>query len=168
MESEAVYNGKIINVRVDTIQINGRKTIREVVTHNGSAAILPIIDNTIIMEKQYRYPIGKELVEIPAGTMEDGEKPEECAARELVEETGYRAGSLRPLGRCYMTPGYCTELMHIFLATDLAKVEHHEIDADESISLVSISVDDAVRMIVNGEIEDAKTVCAILMYVQSR
>lgn len=167
VESKPIYNGKIISVRVDTLQINGKKAVREVVTHNGSAAILPIMGNTIIMEKQYRHPIGKELLEIPAGTIEKGEKPEVCAARELIEETGYRAGNLKPMGSLYMTPGYCTELIHFFLATDLAKVDSHEMDEDEMITLVNVKVDDVVKMILNGQIEDAKTVCAVLAYAQN-
>lgn len=163
-ESRYVYNGKIISVRVDNVQINGRNTIREVVEHWGSAAILPLLDNKIIMEKQYRYAIDKELYEIPAGTLEKGESPEECAARELVEETGYRASKLEKLGKCYMTPGYCTELIHFFVATDLERVKEHEMDADEQISIVTIKIDDAVKMILNGEIQDAKTAYAILAY----
>ena len=103
-------------------------------------------------------------MEIPAGTLEKGEKPEECAARELMEETGYKAGRLEPLGRCYMTPGYCTELIHFFVATNLTKIEHHEMDEDEEITIVNVSVEDAVKMILNGKIEDAKTVCAVLAY----
>lgn len=168
IESKPVYKGKIINVRVDTLQINGKPAIREIVEHNGSAAILPLIGYTIIMEKQYRHPIRKELLEIPAGTLEKGEKPEECAARELIEETGYKAGSLKPLGRFYMTPGYCTELIHVFVATNLSKVEHHEMDEDEEITIVRVSVEDAVKMILNGKIEDAKTVCAVLAYAQKQ
>ena len=164
-ESRRIYDGKIINVRVDKVQINGRQTIREVVEHGGSAAILPLIGNTIIMEKQYRHAIQKELYEIPAGTLEKGESPEECAARELVEETGYRVGKLEPLGKCYMTPGYCTEMIHFFLATDLKEVNAHEMDEDEQLTIVKMSIDDAVKMILNGEIEDAKTVCAILTYI---
>lgn len=164
MTSKRVYDGKIISVRVDKVQINGRETIREVVEHGGSAAILPLIDNMIIMEKQYRHAIGKELYEIPAGTLEKGESPEACAARELIEETGYKAGKLEPLGQCYMTPGYCTEIIHFFVATDLKEVKDHEMDDDEQLTVVKISYDDAVKMILNSEIQDAKTVYAILTY----
>jgi ADP-ribose pyrophosphatase len=163
-ESKRVYDGKIISVRVDKVRINGRETIREVVEHDGSAAILPLIGNTIIMEKQYRHAIGKELYEIPAGTLEKGESPAECALRELIEETGYEAKKLEPLGQCYMTPGYCTEMIHFFVATDLKEVRNHEMDADEQITTVKISIDDAIRMILNGEIQDAKTAYAILAY----
>jgi len=166
LESNRVYNGKVISVKVDKVQINGKPTIREVVEHNGSAAILPLMEDTIIMERQLRYPIGKELLEIPAGTLEKGESPEECAARELIEETGYKAGSLKPLGRCYLSPGYCTEVMHFFLATNLAKVSQQEMDEDEVIKIVRIKFDDAVKMILKGEIEDAKTAYAILTYAQ--
>ncbi len=166
MESKQVYKGKVISVKVDKVQINKKQTIREVVEHGGSAAILPMIGDTIIMEKQYRYPVGKDLFEIPAGTLEKGESPEKCAARELIEETGYRAGNLKPLGRFYMSPGYCTEVMHVFVATNLSKVESHGMDDDEVIEIVKVSVDDAVKMILKGEIEDAKTVCAVLAYAQ--
>ena len=166
MESKQIYSGKVISVKVDTLEINGKPAIREIVEHNGSAAILPLIDDTIIMEKQYRYPISKEMFEIPAGTLQKGENPEDCAARELIEETGYKAGSLKPLGKFYMSPGYCTEVMHVFVATGLSKVEHHDMDEDEVIEIVKINVNDAVKMILKGEIEDAKTVCAILAYAQ--
>ncbi|MFQ5940440.1 MAG: NUDIX hydrolase [Nitrososphaerales archaeon] len=163
-ESEIVYNGKVISVRVDKILVNGRETMREVVEHTGSVAILPLIGNTVVMEKQYRYAIGKELYEIPAGTLEEGESPEECAERELIEETGYKAGRLEPLGQCYMTPGYCTEMIHFFIATGLEEVKSHDMDADEQLTIVKMSIDDAVKMILNGEIQDAKTACAILTY----
>jgi len=166
MESKQMYKGKIISVKVDKVQINKRQTIKEVVEHGGSAAILPLIGDTIVMEKQYRYPIDKELFEIPAGTLEKGESPEECAARELIEETGYKAGNLKQLGRFYMSPGYCTEVMHVFVATNLSKVESHGMDDDEVIEIVRVTVDDAVKMIMKGEIEDAKTVCAVLAYAQ--
>ena len=164
MKSSRVYDGRIINVRVDEVQINGRQTIREIVEHGGSAAILPLIGNTIIMEKQYRHAIGKELYEIPAGTLEDGESPEDCAKRELIEETGYRAGKMERLGQCYMTPGYCTELIHFFVATDLEEVSH-EMDADEQLIVVKMTIDEAVKKILDGEIVDAKTVCAVLTYL---
>ena len=88
IDSKRVYDGKIISVRVDKVQINGRETTREVIEHSGAAAVLPLIGNMIIMEKQYRYAVEKELYEIPAGTLEKGESPAECAKRELIEETG--------------------------------------------------------------------------------
>ncbi len=166
IESQQIYNGKIISVRVDKIRTDGRISIREIVEHNGSAAILPLIGNEIILERQYRHAVGKELLEVPAGTLEKGESPEDCAARELIEETGYRAGSLEFLGRCYVTPGYCTEMIHFFVAKDLATAEHRELDEDEQIELVRVRLDDAVRMILGNEIEDAKTVYAILAYLQ--
>ncbi|MEM3083487.1 MAG: NUDIX hydrolase [Nitrososphaerales archaeon] len=167
MTSRRVYDGKIISVRVDNVWINGRQAVREVVEHGGSAAILPLIDDTIVMEKQYRYAIDRELYEIPAGTLEDGENPEDCARRELIEETGYEAGKLEALMRCYMTPGYCTELIHFFVATDLKEVSH-EMDPDEQLNVVEIKVDEAVKMILNGEIQDAKTICAVLTYLASK
>ncbi|MFQ5968979.1 MAG: NUDIX hydrolase [Nitrososphaerales archaeon] len=162
--SKEVYKGKVICVRVDTISIKGKPAIREFVEHNGSAAILPLIGDSIIMEKQYRHAISKELFEIPAGTLEKGERPEDCAVRELIEETGYRAANLRPLAKCYMSPGYCNEIIHIFVATDLRKEGRRGMDEDEQISIVNVRVKDAIKMILNGEIEDAKTICAVLTY----
>ncbi|MBE43860.1 MAG: ADP-ribose pyrophosphatase [Thaumarchaeota archaeon] len=164
IDSKRVYDGKIISVRVDKVQINGRETTREVIEHSGAAAVLPLIGNMIIMEKQYRYAVEKELYEIPAGTLEKGESPAECAKRELIEETGYKAGNLELLGQCYMTPGYSTEIIYFFVANDLQEVKIHEMDVDEQITIVKINIDDAVKMVLNGKIQDAKTAYAILTY----
>ncbi|MEM2856635.1 MAG: NUDIX hydrolase [Candidatus Nitrosocaldaceae archaeon] len=158
-----VYEGKILNLRVDNVEINGRESIREVVEHNGSVAILPIIDDSFLMERQYRYAIDKTLLEIPAGTLEEGEEPYDCAKRELREETGYVADTLIYLGSMYLTPGYCTELMHFFIAKDL-RFESEKLDFDEVISVECIKIDNAIDMAMKGEINDLKTVYAILRY----
>ncbi len=163
MERKEVYKGRIINVRVDSININGRDSIREVVEHSGSVAILPIINDSFLLEKQYRYAIDSVLLEIPAGTLEEGEEPEACARRELLEETGYHANKLTYIGSMYLTPGYCTEVMHFFLATDLV-FKSRDLDYDEVISTEFIKIDDAIKMALNGEIKDIKTAYAILRY----
>ena len=164
IKSKRVYDGQIIRVRVDEVQINGRETTREVIEHGGSAAVLPLIGSMIIMEKQYRHAIGRELYEIPAGMLEKDESPKECATRELFEETGYKAGKIEPLGKCYMTPGYCTEMIHFFIATELNGPGSDKMDLDEQITIIKIKISDAIKMILNGEIQDAKTAYAILAY----
>ncbi|GIU72365.1 MAG: ADP-ribose pyrophosphatase [Candidatus Nitrosocaldaceae archaeon] len=163
LERKEVYKGKILSLRVDKVNINGRDSIREVVEHHGSVGILPILDDSFVLEKQYRYAIDKVLLEIPAGTLEDGEEPEECAKRELLEETGYYPNTLTYIGKMYLTPGYCTEAMHFFIADDL-ELKSKDLDFDEVISTEIIKIEDAIDMATKGEIEDIKTAYAILRY----
>ncbi|MCS6767372.1 MAG: NUDIX hydrolase [Candidatus Nitrosocaldus sp.] len=163
VRSRYIYRGRVIALRLDELD-HGR--VREVVEHNGSVAILPILDDgRVILERQYRHAVGKELIEIPAGKVEEGESIEGCAQRELMEETGYRAGRLEYMGRCYMTPGYCNELIHFFIATELEKAPGTTMDEDEEIELVIMSVDEAISKALANEIEDAKTLYALLRYM---
>ena len=160
--SNYVYRGKVISLRVDRLS-NGR--VREVVEHRGSVAILPLLDDgKIILERQYRYAIGKHLLEIPAGMIESNESIEDAANRELLEETGYRAGRLDYIGRCYMTPGYCTETIYFFVAKELENTEKYNRDEDEEIDLIVMDIDEAIGKVMNNEIEDAKTAYALLLY----
>jgi ADP-ribose pyrophosphatase len=143
---------------------SGRVTIREKVTHPGSVGILPVLENgDLIFVKQFRYVIGSDLLEIPAGTIEEGESPEECATRELLEETGYQAGRLDLLSSFYTSPGYSNEFMWLFKATDLRSGEAKPM-ADESIEIKVVSLGEALSLIKNGGIRDVKTICAILLY----
>ncbi len=162
MRSDYVYKGRVVSLRVDSLD-EGR--IREVVEHRGSVAVLPLLDeHTLILEKQYRYTIGKYLLEIPAGMVEEGESVEEAALRELAEETGYRASRLEYMGKCYMTPGYCTEVIHFFVARDLNRVDGYEKEEDEDIELVTMNIDEAISKIIDNDIEDAKSAYALLLY----
>jgi ADP-ribose pyrophosphatase len=143
---------------------SGHVTIREKVTHPGSVGILPVLENgDLIFVKQFRYVIGSDLLEIPAGTIEEGESPEECATRELLEETGYQAGRLDLLSSFYTSPGYSNEFMWLFKATDLRSGEAKPM-ADESIEIKVVSLGEALSLIKNGGIRDVKTICAILLY----
>lgn len=160
-----IYSGEKINIRKDSVLLeDGRKVMREVIEHPGSAAIIPFISkDEIILIQQYRHAVKETLYEIPAGTLDQGETFDACAGRELEEETGYRAGSLEPLVILYPSPGILSEMMHLFKATNLVKTQT-SYQMDESIKgTVQVKLRDALEMIKKGEIKDAKTVCSILM-----
>jgi ADP-ribose pyrophosphatase len=167
LSSSVVYDGRAVRLRLDRVRLpNGRETSREIIEHPGSAGILPLLaGNRVILIRQYRHAVGETIWEIPAGTMEPGETPRECAGRELEEETGYRARSLTPLFDCYAAPGYSMELMHVFVAKGLKPKERRP-EEDEIISVEPVEGERAFRMIRSGQIRDAKTICALL-YVRA-
>lgn len=164
ISSETIYRGRVFEVRRDRVRIRGRSIVREVVVHPGAAAILPILsDGKILLIRQYRYPVDENLLEIPAGTLEEGENPEECALRELEEETGYKAGRLMLLTSFYMAPGYSSEYLRLYLAEDLERgVQRPEID--EEIELVEMGLEEALKAVREGLIKDSKTIIALLYY----
>ena len=157
------YNGRIINLRVDDVKLeNGKTAIREVVEHNGGVCVAALDENgCLLMVKQFRYPYGEVLLEIPAGKLEKGENPEQCGKRELEEETGYIPEKLTDLGKLYPTPAYLTEIIHMYYAENLIKTAQN-LDEDEFLSVERVPFSDAVQMVLNGEIRDAKTQVAIL------
>ena len=160
-----IYSGKKINVRKDEIVLDdGRKAMREVIEHPGSAAVIPFITkDEIILIQQYRHAVKELIYEIPAGTLDKGETFDLCARRELEEEIGYKAGTLEPLIILYPSPGILSETMHLFKATNLVKTQTNY-QLDESIKdIVQVKLSDALEMVKKGEIKDAKTVCSILM-----
>ncbi len=160
------FSGRLIKVRVDDVVLpNGRRTKREVVVHRGAVAIIAVEGGRIIMERQYRHTAGKVLWEIPAGTLEEGEDPESCAKRELEEETGYVAGTVRPLIHFYVAPGYSTEVIHFFLAGDLRK-ENASPDEDEAIETRFVSLEEAHEMVRSNVIEDGKSIIGILLALE--
>jgi ADP-ribose pyrophosphatase len=165
LKSESIYSGRVISLIKDTVILpSGRTVIREKVMHPGSVGILPVLeDGRLVLIRQFRYVVGFSLLEIPAGTVEKGESPEECAARELQEETGYRAGKLTLLSAFYLAPGYSNEFMWLFKATELEAGEMRPMP-DESIEVRRLSLEEALQMIRSGEIRDVKTICAILLY----
>lgn len=167
LDSKIIYEGKILNLRVDKVTLpNGRKTQREIVEHLGSVAILPLIgNNQILFVQQYRKPIEKILLEIPAGRVEKGESLEDCAKRELAEEIGYKAEHLEELASVYLAPGYSSEIIHIFQAKKLKKSRPNP-DEDEIIKVVTLNKQEALDRIINGEIKDSKTIIAILLYLR--
>lgn len=168
LKSRYVYRGKIVSVRVDEVETANKRYIKEVVEHPGAVAIIPILDDgRIIMIKQYRHAAKRELIEVPAGTIEDKEKPEECAYRELVEETGYTAGEIFKIAEFYPAPGYSEEIIHLFIARKLVKGEAKP-EMDEEIGgIMAVSLNEAVTMVGRGEIRDAKTICALYYLLQN-
>jgi ADP-ribose pyrophosphatase len=164
LSTETVFEGKIVTVRVDAVSLpNGVKAVREVVEHRPAVAIVPFDDNgEVILVSQFRYPVGEQLLEVPAGIIEVSETPEQCADRELQEEIGYRAREMRSLGSFWTAPGFSDELMYAFVATGL-EPSRLESDEDEDITVVRVPVSRIREMIEAGEIRDSKTIAALLM-----
>lgn len=158
-----IYRGRVFDVTLDTIKEGDLTYTREIVHHPGSAVILPVYpDGTIGMVRQYRHPARKFLLELPAGSLHEGEPPEQGAERELTEELGVHAGSLEKLTEFFISPGFLEEKMFLFLATNLSEAEQN-LDDDEVIDIVRVTISQALEMISDGEIEDAKTIIGILL-----
>ncbi len=157
--SEIKFEGKIINLRIEDVELpNGEVGYREFVDHPGGVGIVAITDeNKMLMVKQYRKAVEKELLEIPAGKLEKGEDPLECGRRELEEETGYRAKELVYLGYLYPSPGFANETTHLYLAWDLEKGKINP-DEDEFLDIFEISTEEIYSLIMKNEINDAKTI----------
>lgn len=162
-ERDKKFQGKVLGLSIYEGVLGERRIRREIIEHPGAAAILAI-DNkeNIIMVNQYRFPRGNVL-EIPAGTLEENEDPLECAHRELQEETGYIAESIKPLLSFYPSIGYNTEIIHCFVATGLTFTKTN-LDEDEILSVEAYPLNDVISMICNGKIQDSKTICSVLMY----
>lgn len=162
MKTEKIYEGKVVNLRIDTVELPDKKySKREIVEHPGAVGIVPITeDNYIIMVKQFRKPVEKFLFEIPAGKLEVNEEPRETALRELNEETGFNATRVEYLMEFYTSPGFSNERVHLFLATELVQGERCP-DVGEFIEVVEIKMEDALKMIERGEIVDSKTIIGI-------
>jgi ADP-ribose pyrophosphatase len=162
--TQHLYKGHIVNLDLHEVRIaDGNHRKREVIQHPGAAAIVAIdADNKVLLVRQFRIAAGKVLREIPAGTLNRDEPPLQCAERELQEETGYKPGKLDPLGGFYAAPGYTTEFIHLFLATDLLE-SRLAADADEFIELDRVSLSEALDMIANGDIVDGKTITGLLL-----
>ena len=164
VNSRTIYEGRIVRFRVDTVALpDGSTTMREVIGTPGAVVIVPVTDDgQVRMVRQYRSAIGEFLLELPAGTLEPDETPEQAAPRELAEETGDRAARWQWLSGFFTVPGVCDEYIHLYLATDLTP-GHTNQDTDEFIEVVTIPLDEAQVMIREGEIRDAKTIIGLLM-----
>ncbi|MDJ0269965.1 MAG: NUDIX hydrolase [Aigarchaeota archaeon] len=162
ISSEVVFRGRVFSVVRDRVRHGSREYVREVVVHPGAVAIIAMTGaGELLLVRQFRYPAGRYLVEIPAGTLEEGESPENCAMRELEEETGYKAGKIEKITEFFLAPGYSTERIHLFIAYELERSTASP-DVDEHITLLKARVEEALAMIEKGEIIDAKTIAALL------
>lgn len=164
LESKKVFDGNLLKVYADNVELpNGNKAVREIIRHPGAVAVVPMLsDGSVVMVRQYRYPMADTMLEIPAGKLDYGEKPEDCAVRELAEETGYVARSLKKLTSIATTPGFTDEVIHIYLAQDLEMTEQHT-DEDEFINMEVYTKGDLRQMIDNGVLIDAKTLIGLLL-----
>lgn len=163
IERKTIFEGRIINVYNDTVVLpNGKHSTREVVEHHGGVCVAALTErNTLLFVRQFRYPYGKVLLELPAGKLEKGEEPLAAGLRELEEECGVVAETVIPMGEVYPTVAYCTEIIHLYLARGLKKTHQH-LDEGEFLSVEEIELSKAVELVMNGEIADSKTVALVL------
>jgi len=164
ISSQMLYEGRILNLRKDTVEVaDGSVSAREIVEHNGGVAIVAITDdNKMIMVKQFRKAAEKVILEVPAGKCEKNEDPMITATRELKEETGYTAANIKFLTKFYSSVGYSAEMIHMYLCTGLTPGET-DFDENEDIETIEYDLDELHEMVISGEIEDAKTIIAILL-----
>ena len=168
LSTRQIFNGKVISLQVDEVELpNGKKAKRELIKHPGAVAIIAITDeNKLVLVEQYRKALQRTIVEIPAGKLEKGEEPLECAKRELEEETGYECKSIELVASFYTSPGFADEIVHVYVATGLTKKENAlALDEDEFVNLLEWSLEEAQNGIEAKQIYDAKTVFA-LQYLQ--
>jgi ADP-ribose pyrophosphatase len=162
--SRTVFVGKKFHVEQRPFDVDGTAHVYDVIVHPGAAVILPVLDDgRLVLIQNQRIAVGQELIELPAGTLDPGETHAQCAARELTEETGYRAARLEPLVRFYSSPGILSEQMHVFLATGLTPGPT-AFDAGEQIRVLPLSHAEAIAAIRDGRITDAKTILSLLYY----
>lgn len=163
LNSQKVFDGRVFKVTVDTVSEGELTYQRDVVHHPGSAVIVPVHDDgTVVFVRQYRHPAVRYLLELPAGTLAEGERPEAGAARELEEELGLVAEGLDKLTEFFVSPGFLEEKMWVYLATGLTEGKPHP-DEDEVLDVVRLPIGDALEMITSGEIQDAKTIIGLML-----
>jgi ADP-ribose pyrophosphatase len=168
LSSETIYQGKIIDLQVDEVKLpNGKTSKRELIKHPGAVAVIALTpEGKIVMVEQYRKALEKSIVEIPAGKLEPGEEPIITAARELEEETGYGCEKLEHLISFYTSPGFADELVHLYIAKNITRIEEaRELDEDEFVELLEVTVEEAVGLMKEKKIYDAKTAYAV-QYLQ--
>lgn len=168
-ESREVFAGRIVKLRVDSVALpNGKTVEREVVEHRGAVAMVVLDDqDQVLLVRQHRPAVGEDLLELPAGTLEVDETPEACAKRELAEELGMAASRWTPLAQCYSSPGFCTELLHLYLAEGLTPAQGQP-DEDEATTVERLPLAEARARVADGTIRDAKTIAGLLLVALER
>ena len=169
LSSQLIYDGRAVRLRVDTVRMpSGRETTREIVEHSDCVAVIAVDDkDNVLLVNQFRKPVEKELLEIPAGGIEEGEDAEDCVRREMREETGFLPQKVERLGGFYSTPGYCTEYLYLYLATDLVPSPLQAEDS-ENIRLVRVPLAQIPDLITSGSICDAKSIAGLLTFLEYR
>ena len=164
LRTETLLKGRAFSIRRDTLKTpDERETKFDIIEHGGSVIIVPVdADDNLLFVRQYRHAAGMDLLELPAGTLEEGEDPAVCAAREMREETGFAADRIEKIGDFFLAPGYSTEFMHVYLARDL-RHDPLAADADEFLSLEKIPLAEALQMAESGGMPDAKSLAALLL-----
>jgi ADP-ribose pyrophosphatase len=163
LSTETIYKGRIFDIKIDSIREGDVEYKREIVVHKGSCVVIPVFDDgTVALVRQYRHAAGKYLLEICAGTLNTGEDPELGARRELEEEIGVTAGKIEKLCEFYVSPGFLTEKMHLYLATELTETQQM-LEADEILTIERHTLPQALEMVRTGQIEDAKTIIGLTM-----
>lgn len=167
LKRNRLYEGRVFNVIVDDVEYpSGNRSVREVAEHPGGSVALALFpDRRIILVNQHRYPFEEFIWELPAGKLDPGEDPLHCAQRELREETGYRASAWEKLTSIYTSPGFCSEVLHLFLARNLGGGAEERIleEGEQTMTMKILPIAEAIAMIESGEIKDAKTICGILL-----
>lgn len=168
IKSDILFRGKVFDLKVDEIEYDstGNTGRREVAVHPGGAVVVAVTDeNKIVVVKQFRYPFQEWVLELPAGKLDENEDPQICATRELTEETGYTAGKVTKLGHIYTTPGFCNEILHIYLAENLTPGDHNREEGEEGMEVYEFTIEQIKEKIANGELVDAKSISGIMMYL---
>lgn len=167
LSREVLYRGKVFDLIVDQVEYpSGRRGVREIARHPGGAVVVPVLDDgRLLFVRQLRYPLGDHIVEFPAGKLSPGEDPRDCARRELEEETGFRAETVDHLTSIYTTPGFCDEILHIYLGTNISQTGRGPTreEGEFSMTLVTLTLDEAMARIENGTLRDAKTIVGVLL-----
>jgi ADP-ribose pyrophosphatase len=163
LDSRPIHDGRVVKLGIETVLLpNGKTTELEIIRHQGAAAVVPVdASGNVLLVRQYRHAVGGWLLEIPAGKLDPGETPEQCALRETEEEVGVKAGRLEPLGPIWTTPGFTDEQIWLFLATEL-EPGAQALEDDEPLMIEKMSLSDAIALIDNGEISDSKSIVALL------
>ncbi len=167
LRTERRYAGRVFDLIIDEVEYpSGRVGIREIARHPGGAVVVPLQDDrTVVLVRQYRHPVDSYVIELPAGKLEPGEDPAHCATRELAEETGYEATSLTRLTSIYTTPGFCSEILHLYLARGLRPTGRGQQleEGEQTLTLLPTPLDEALAMIERGEIVDGKSICGLFL-----